>query len=135
LKQGLPCKGVDINRNYDFLWNSGIGTSADSCDEIFKGAGAFSEPETKNVRYLLVQCTNINYMVDVHSYSEDILYPWGDDDNQTSDPLMNFMNPKYDGLRGYLEDTDQPNDPNDPGGADEPKENLYQEYIGSSDLD
>src|SRR6476659_669164 len=25
---GLPCKGVDINRNYEFLWPSGIGTSA-----------------------------------------------------------------------------------------------------------
>ena len=134
----LPCKGVDINRNYDFLWNSGIGTSADSCSEIFKGAGAFSEPETRNVRYLLDHYTNIKYMIDIHSYSEDILYPWGDDDNQTSDPSMNFMNPKYDGLRGFPEDIDQPHDPNDPDGAndpDEPKENLYLEYIDSKDLD
>ena len=46
----LPCKGVDINRNYDFLWKSNIGTSSDSRDEIFKGNVAFSEPETRNVR-------------------------------------------------------------------------------------
>ena len=46
----LPCKGVDINRNYDFLRKSNIGTSSNSCDEIFRGNAAFSEPETRNDR-------------------------------------------------------------------------------------
>src|SRR6266540_2938982 len=48
LNPGLPCAGVDINRNYDFLWSSGIGTSSSSCSDIFKGSAAFSEPETRN---------------------------------------------------------------------------------------
>ena len=125
----LPCKGVDINRNYDFLWKSNIGTSSDSCDEIFKG---ISEPETRNVRYMLEQYPHIQYMIDVHSFHEDILYPWGDDDDQTSKPFMNFSNSKYDDVRGFPEDEDKPNDPNDPDGPDdpdEPKETLYKEYI------
>jgi murein tripeptide amidase MpaA len=133
----LPCKGVDINRNYDFLWNSNIGTSSDSCAEVFKGTAAFSEPETRNVRYMVEEYSNIQYMIDVHSYHQDILYPWGDDNDQTSKPFMNFSNPKYDGVRGFPEDPDKPNDPNDPDGPndpDEPKERLYGEYIQKSDL-
>ncbi len=114
---GMPCMGVDLNRNFDFLWSSGIGTSPNSCSDIFKGHGAFSEPETRNVRYLLDTYPNIGYFADVHSYSELLLYPWGDDDNQTIDPTMNFQNPAYDGQRGT------------------PGDSLYREYIPQSDLD
>jgi len=103
---GLPCEGVDLNRNHDFLWSSGIGTSFDSCSQIYKGVGPYSEPETQNVKYIIDSYTNIKCMIDVHSYSELILYPWGDDDNQTSNPAMSFHNPAYDGMRGTLGDTD-----------------------------
>jgi murein tripeptide amidase MpaA len=113
----LPCKGVDLNRNFDFLHSSGIGTSSNSCSEIFKGSGAFSEPETRNVRHMLDAFPSILGMVDVHSYSELILHPWGDDNNQTTDPTMNFQNPAFDGLRGN------------------PGDNLYREFIPQSDLD
>ena len=50
---GLVCRGVDLNRNYDFLWSSGIGTSNNSCSDVFKGPAAFSEPETRNVRWMI----------------------------------------------------------------------------------
>lgn len=113
----LPCEGVDLNRNYDFLWESGIGTSSRSCSEVYKGNSAFSEPETKNVLHMLDTYTSIRCMVDVHSYSELILYPWGDDDNQTADAAMNFQNSIYDGLRGTLGDS------------------LYKEYIDQPDWD
>jgi carboxypeptidase T len=111
------CRGVDINRNYDFLWNSGIGTSLNECSDTFRGANAFSEPETRNVLQIIDEYSNIKSMIDVHSFSETILYPWGDDNNQTLDPYMNFMNPVYDGLRGNLDDSE------------------YQEYIIQSDLE
>ena len=97
----------------------------------------FSEPETRNVRYMLEQHPHIQYMIDVHSFHEDILYPWGDYDDQTSKPSMNFSNPKYDDVRGFPEDNDTPKDRNDPDGPDdpdEPTETLYKEYISKSDL-
>ena len=112
---GLPCRGVDLNRNTSFLWSSGIGTTTDSCNDVFKGPSAFSEPETRNVRWLIDSFPRLSTMVDVHSYSELVLYPWGDDQNQTTDPNQNFQNPAFDGQRGT------------PG-------NNYKEYIPPADL-
>src|SRR5204862_360210 len=43
--------------------------------------------------------------IDVHSYSEDILYSWGDDQDQTQSPAMNFRNAAFDGKRGVADDT------------------------------
>ncbi len=112
---GLACRGVDLNRNCDFLWSSGIGTSSNACADIFKGPGAFSEPETRNVRWMIDTFTNLACMIDIHSYSELVLYPWGDDENQSTDPNQNFQNPAFDGQRGVV------------GSG-------YKEYIPSGDL-
>lgn len=100
---GTSCRGVDINRNYDFLWSSVIGqTSSSPCADTYHGPAPFSEPETRNVKWMLDNHAGIECFVDVHSYSELVLYPWGDDDNQTTDPTQNFRNPAWNGLRGTL---------------------------------
>ncbi|MDQ3900384.1 MAG: M14 family metallopeptidase [Actinomycetota bacterium] len=121
--------GVDINRNYDFLWDfptvfdssAPVATSADPCAETYYGPSAASEPETKNVVWLLDQSPNVGYFIDVHSFGEDILYNWGDDDDQTSDPSMNFANPDYDGKRGIPDGV--------PGGYPD----KYREFIPADD--
>ncbi len=102
LNPGKPCRGVDLNRNANFLWSSGIGTSADSCSDVFKGPSAFSEPETRNVRWLIDSYPRLGCMLDVHSYSELVLFPWGDDELQTTDPNQNFQNPAFNGQRGVV---------------------------------
>jgi murein tripeptide amidase MpaA len=110
--------GVDINRNFDFLWSSGIGTvrsDGTNIGETYRGTAAFSEPETKNVKYFFDTFHNIKYYVDIHSYGEMILYNWGDDDNQNLDPDMNFQNPRYAKARGI------------PGDLE------YKEYIETED--
>ncbi|MFG3228524.1 M14 family metallopeptidase [Kitasatospora sp. NPDC048194] len=119
------CTGVDINRNYDFLFDFGTAfaptatpqVSADPCDpQVYEGPGPFSEPETRNVRWLLDQFPRTRWFVDVHSYSQDMLYNWGDDENQSADPDMNFRNAHYDGTRGLPGDD-------------------YAEYIPKDDAD
>jgi len=99
--------GVDLNRNCDFLWDFQTkflpGTKAasiDPADDDFYGTGPFSEPESRNVQWLVDNCPNVSYLVDVHSHHGLVLYPWGDDMNQTTDPSMSFMNPEWDGKRG-----------------------------------
>lgn len=106
--------GVDINRNFDFLWESSIGASVKANEETYKGTSAFSEPETRNVRWML-DTYPITCFMDIHSYSELVLYSWGDDNSQTSDANMNFKNPAYNGVRGTVGDT------------------LYKEYIPTND--
>jgi murein tripeptide amidase MpaA/ubiquitin len=120
------CVGVDINRNYDFLFDfatafspqSDVSVSADPCDyQVFHGPAPFSEPETQNVRWLFDTNDRVRWFVDVHSYSEDVLYSWGDDDNQSNDPGMNFRNPAFNGKRGLAGDA------------------AYREFIPPGDLD
>ncbi|MBI5251834.1 MAG: carboxypeptidase [Desulfomonile tiedjei] len=94
-------QGVDINRNFDFLWRSGLGTSADVSREIYKGPSPFSEPETRNVKHLFDSYPDIQYYVDIHSYSGLVLCAWGDDESQSTDPSQSFLNEAYDGKRGY----------------------------------
>lgn len=107
------CVGVDLNRNYDFLWNfpakfsasSGVSASTDPCDfQVYHGPSATSEPEAQNVVWLMDSTPSIRFLVDVHSYGKDILYMWGDDEDQTVDPSMSFANAAFDGQRGVLGD-------------------------------
>jgi hypothetical protein len=122
--------GVDLNRNYEFLWDfpkkfspaAPVMTSTDPCSEIFRGPKPSSEPETQNVTWLLDQHPGVGYFIDIHSFGEDVLYNWGDDDNQTADPTMNFRNASYDGARGI---------PDSARGGDPEK---YREYLPNSDL-
>jgi murein tripeptide amidase MpaA len=123
--------GVDINRNYDFLWDfpgkfspaAPVMTSIDPCSEIYRGPAATSEPETQNVTWLLDRYASLGFFIDIHSFGEDILYNWGDDDDQTSDPAMNFQNPMFDHRRG-IPDTADGGDPEN-----------YREYLPAADLD
>lgn len=125
------CEGVDINRNYDFIWDfptlcsppvPGLfndvhdATSTDPCSDQYHGTAPFSEPETQNVSWLLDTYPRIRWFVDIHSYSRLVLHVWGDDENQTTDPSMNFMNPAYNAMRGVKGDT------------------AYKEYLSAADL-
>jgi len=87
---GTPCDGVGRDRNLDILWGVTEGqTSCSPCSEVFCGPSAFSEPETRNVKHLL-DSRRVNCFVDVHSYSELVLYPWGHAPTQTTDPTQRF---------------------------------------------
>ncbi|GAJ18139.1 unnamed protein product, partial [marine sediment metagenome] len=66
----------------------------------YQGSNAFSEPETRNVKWLLDFYPQIGFFIDTPCYSELFLYPWGDDENQFADQNMNFQNSDHDGLRG-----------------------------------
>ena len=104
--------GVDLNRNFPFLWRfdhhfaSGTVESSHKPGdyETYVGPRAASEPETRNVIWLLDRFPNIGYYVDLHSYGETILHSWGSDDNQDREPRMCFRNKAYDGKRGRIHD-------------------------------
>ncbi|MFL5919845.1 MAG: M14 family zinc carboxypeptidase [Gaiellaceae bacterium] len=84
------CDGVDLNRNFDVLWGVTQGqTSCYQCADVYCGPKAFSEPETRNIRSVL-DTRRVNCFVDVHSYSELVLWPWGHAPSQTADSTKRF---------------------------------------------
>ena len=87
---GTTCEGVDVNRNADFVWGVAQGqTSCSPCADFYCGPSAFSEPEGRNVKHLLDIARVVSF-VDVHSYSELVLFPWGHAPTQSTDPTKRF---------------------------------------------
>lgn len=69
--------GVDTNRNFSRNWG-GEGASAVPMDENYAGTAAFSEPESSAVRDFMLAHPEAVAHLDVHSFGQLILYPWGD---------------------------------------------------------
>jgi len=121
--RGHNCIGVDLNRNFPFLWRFDRHFAPDTVQSTFNpadyetyvGPRAASEPETRNVIWLLDRFPNIRYFVDLHSYGETILCSWGSDENQSRNPRMSFRNSTYDGTRGQIHD------------------DVYREYVRAED--
>lgn len=68
--------GVDLNRNFGYKWGyDDIGSSPLTDDVLYRGASAFSEPETQALRDFIIY-HNFSLVVNYHSYSNVILYPW-----------------------------------------------------------
>jgi len=122
------CQGVDLNRNYDFAFDldkhfdtTGAAllahNSDDPChpEQVYHGPGPFSEPETQNIRWLVDTYPKIRWFIDIHAFKSEIYYPWGDDENQSTNPAMNWRNPAFDHKRGREGDD-------------------YREYISPADL-
>ncbi|WP_442940205.1 M14 family zinc carboxypeptidase [Nocardioides sp. B-3] len=59
--------GVDLNRNYGGFWG-GPGASDLFADPTYRGAGPFSEPETRNVRNLISN-RRVTMMISNHTFS------------------------------------------------------------------
>lgn len=68
--------GVDLNRNYGYEWGrDNAGSSPDGASETYRGASAFSEPETAALRNF-VDAHRIRVALNYHSFSNVLIYPW-----------------------------------------------------------
>jgi hypothetical protein len=141
-----PCRGVDLNRNFDILWDftkmhpeslldnghhwcQGVQfVSADPCSGAYHGDRVFSEPETRNIRSLLNTYKHIRFFIDVHGTKGVVLMPWGHEEIQNDDPYMSFLNDAYDGLRG-LTDTVVSSSPYCSSEPVNPAGSAYREYM------
>ncbi|MBI2605655.1 MAG: zinc carboxypeptidase [Deltaproteobacteria bacterium] len=68
--------GVDLNRNYGFMWGTG-GSSKDPSSDVYMGPRPFSEPETQAIKAFVESRPNVKVLLSYHTFSELILYPWG----------------------------------------------------------
>ncbi|EFP05999.1 hypothetical protein CRE_04950 [Caenorhabditis remanei] len=71
------CGGADANRNYPFFWGT-QGVSHHQCSEIYCGSRPQSEPEVLALTNAIQrEETRIKGYIALHSYGQEILYPWG----------------------------------------------------------
>ncbi|MEM9101079.1 MAG: M14 family zinc carboxypeptidase [Pseudomonadota bacterium] len=86
-------QGVDLNRNFGFKWGTvPNGSSGDECDTTYRGPNPSSESETQAVETYLAELFSDDkgpndadpvrddkpgLHIDIHSYGQLILYPWG----------------------------------------------------------
>ena len=88
-------RGADLNRNFAFMWNGcGIGgcSSGNACDITYRGPSPASEPETQAIQNYgnslfddlrpadlttPAPITTTGMYMDIHSYSELVLWSWG----------------------------------------------------------
>ena len=94
--------GVDLNRNYEYMWGVDAHTSDDPEDDNYHGPDPFSEPESRAIRNLS-QEQNFSFSLSFHSHGEEILYPWGyEHDAYTEDhELLTEMARKMSEFNGY----------------------------------
>jgi hypothetical protein len=88
-------RGADLNRNFSFSWNECGNencSSGSQCSVLYRGPSAASEPETQAIEAYVRSIfpdqreddastaapdTATGVFLDIHSYGEMILWPWG----------------------------------------------------------
>ncbi len=69
--------GVDLNRNYGFMWGiDDTGSSPTTNNETYRGASAFSEPEIQAMKWF-DENHQFKMSINYHAYGNDLIYPWG----------------------------------------------------------
>ena len=74
--------GTDLNRNYGYKWGCCGGSSGFPSSETYRGASAFSAPETQRIRDFINSRVvggkqQIKASITFHSYAQLVLWPYG----------------------------------------------------------
>ncbi|KAF2749202.1 hypothetical protein M011DRAFT_399384 [Sporormia fimetaria CBS 119925] len=74
------CVGRDINRNWPYKWEVTGGASTSPCSETYKGLAPSDAPENRGLVSQVQSLKNsrgIRLYLDIHSYGQYILWPYG----------------------------------------------------------
>ena len=79
---GTTAIGTDLNRNYGYRWGGGGNTSTNPLAITYRGASAFSAPETRAVRDFLASRVvggrqQIRVAISFHEYGRLVMWPYG----------------------------------------------------------
>jgi hypothetical protein len=84
-------RGVDIGRNYASVTYGGPGSSTDPCNEVYRGTGAASEPETQATQGVMAAqfsplarntlvdpapVTTADVFATIHTFGGEVYMPW-----------------------------------------------------------
>jgi hypothetical protein len=91
---GNNTRGIDMNRNFVWMWNQGSGSSGIACNQTYRGPSAQSESENQaidtHLKSLFIDArgpnladaapdTTTGVYIDIHSEASLILWPYGFD--------------------------------------------------------
>ena len=108
--------GIDLNRNYSFSWGAVNMPSDPPCDQTWPGLSAASEPETQALQALMTSLfpdqrqpdrnspaptDATGVFLDMHSYGNLVLYPWGQDATPPPNPQFATIAGKLASYNGY----------------------------------
>jgi hypothetical protein len=79
---GSSFVGTDLNRNYGYRWGCCGGSSGSTSSETYRGASAFSAPETQRIRDFINSrvvggVQQLKTSITFHTYGELVLWPYG----------------------------------------------------------
>ena len=79
---GSSYVGTDLNRNYGYRWGCCGGSSGSPSSDTYRGASAFSAPETQRIRDFIDSRVvggkqQIKTAITFHSYARLVLWPYG----------------------------------------------------------
>jgi hypothetical protein len=91
--------GVDPNRNYSYLWgDSNGGSSGTLVDQTYRGEAPFSEPETQNVRDIILG-RSVTGILTNHTYQASVLRTGGG--KAPEDAVLERIGQKVADILGY----------------------------------
>ena len=108
--------GIDLNRNYSFWWGTVNFPSDPPCNETWPGLEPASEPETQAAQALILSLfpdqrqpdrsspapnNATGVFLDMHSYGNLVLYPWGEDDTPPPNPQFAEIAGRMAAYNGY----------------------------------
>ncbi|SGZ54700.1 CIC11C00000001276 [Sungouiella intermedia] len=92
---GARCMGIDIDHSFDYHWTQ---SSDGVCGEEYSGQAPFEAYELK-IWDEYLNSTNVNHniwgYIDLHSYSQEILYPYAYSCNETPRDEENLIELAY----------------------------------------
>ncbi len=104
-------RGVDLNRNFAFQWGCCGGSSSSQCSATYRGPSPASEPEVQTVQNYIATIfpdqredpigaaapiTATGVFMDLHSYSQLVLWPWGFTNQETGNaPAFRTLGRKF----------------------------------------
>ncbi len=80
--------GVDLNRNFGYMWGyDNSGSSPSPSAATYRGTEGFSEPETQSIKEF-AETYDFTLALNNHTYSDLLIYPWGYENLLTPDSLV-----------------------------------------------
>lgn len=99
--RGADAYGVDPNRNYAYTWGRPGSSSNDIHSQSHRGDAPFSEPESRNIAWLMTT-RHVTGALSHHTGTVEIIWPWANEMGEAPDAdLFSTLAEEMGAINGY----------------------------------